>query len=497
MDYSVVRKKGYEVRGDVLVCGMTDEGVTGPLLAVNQETGGLLRRVTESGEIEGKPLEVRVLHTEASLGSPRLVLVGLGPPSEIDRDVLRKAGGQAARTARDLGASRCVFDLESFCRAPMDHREAAACLAEGSGLGLYRFLKHKTEKKEKKKSPSQLVIATGTLGDLATVRKELEKVDILVEATNMARDLANEPANALTPTVFSKIARELSSRVGLACTVLNREQLKRKRMGGIVAVSAGSTEPPKLVMLRHRPPGGKAPTVALVGKGITFDSGGISLKSSSRMEDMKYDKAGACSVLGVMNAVARLGLPLDIIGLMPVTENLPGGSAYKPGDVVTMYSGKTVEVISTDAEGRMIVADALAYALEFDPDAVFDIATLTGACVIALGAHATGLVSNAPELVEKVEEASARSGERVWEFPNWKEYREQLDSEIADIKNVGGRDGGMITAGLFLREFVGGTPWVHLDIAGNSWVTKDHPYHPKGATGAGVRLLVELLSHWE
>lgn len=494
--YSVVGKRGHEVRGDLLVCGVTEEGVTGPLLRLDDMAGGLVSRVLDSREIEGKLLESSLLNVREEFGSPRLLLVGLGKASDMDHEVLRQAGGKAATAAREIGASKLVIDLETFRHFPGDRTAVAASLAEGAGLSIYRFQKHKSEVSGEKKPPSLLEIAAGKTARIEGVRRRLARTSVIVESTNLARDLANEPANALTPTRFARIARDIARTRGMKCKVLGREEMKKLGMGGVLAVSAGSNEPPQFIILEHRGRAKRAPTIALVGKGITFDSGGISIKPAEKMDEMKFDKAGACSVLGTMNAVALLGLPLHVIGLMPLSENLLGGSAYRPGDVVKMHSGKTVEVISTDAEGRLLVADALSFAQGYSPDALIDLATLTGACVIALGSHATGLVGNDPDLAEKVKAAGERTGERVWEFPSWKEYREQLKSEIADLKNVGGREAGAITAGLFLKEFVGGRPWVHLDIAGTAWVVKDFPYKPRGACGTGVRLLVELLTHW-
>ncbi|MFQ6103467.1 MAG: leucyl aminopeptidase [Candidatus Glassbacteria bacterium] len=496
MKYSVVSEKGYEVGGDLLVCGVTEEGITRSLRTLNNRVEGLLERLFDTGEMRGNLLETSLLHVSAGLGCGRLLLVGLGEVSEIDMDVMRKAGGIASRTGREICASKVIVDLETFCTGRLKPLEVSAAVAEGAGLSLYRFLKHKSEDEDGKKDPSELVIASGGRGKHDEMRKELEKVHIIVESTNLARDLSNEPANAMTPTRFTNLARALSRGQGLTCRVLGREDMRKLGMGGILAVAAGSGEPPKLLVIEHKGRGKKARTVIVVGKGVTFDSGGISIKPSDKMEEMKFDKAGACSVLGIMNAAAQLKLPMNLIGLMPLSENLPGGRAFKPGDVVKMQSGKTVEVISTDAEGRMMVADALSYSLRYKPDAVIDIATLTGACVIALGLHTTAIVGNDRRLIERVRAAGERTGERVWELPGWKVYREQLKSEVADLKNVGGREAGTITAALFLGEFVDDRPWVHLDIAGTAMVKKDHPYMPRGATGVGVRLIIDLLRKW-
>jgi leucyl aminopeptidase len=496
--YSVIGKRGYEVRGDLLVCGVTEEGLSESLNVIDGKVGGLIREVLGSGEMRGKLLETSVLHVSGRAGSGKLLLIGLGNASQIDHEVVRKAGGTASRTAREHSSSRIVVDLETFSHRTLSPDDTALSLAEGAGLSLYRFTKHKSEDENGRKDPAALVFAAAGMKNRSGLSAALENVRIIVESTDIARDLANEPANVLTPVRFSDFARKICRRHGLTCRVLNRERMRKLGMGGILAVSAGSGEPPVLLVVEHRGAGSarKSRTVAIVGKGVTFDSGGISIKPADKMEEMKYDKAGACAVMGIMNAVAQLDLPLNVVGLMPLCENLPGGKAYRPGDVVKMHSGKTVEVISTDAEGRMIMADALSYSMRYAPHAVFDLATLTGACVIALGLSATGIVANDAGLIERLEASAERTGERVWNLPTWKEYREQLKSDIADMKNVGGREAGAITAGLFLKEFVGDTPWAHLDIAGTAWVKKDMPYLPRGATGVGVRLLVDFLSHW-
>jgi leucyl aminopeptidase len=275
------------------------------------------------------------------------------------------------------------------------------------------------------------------------------------------------------------------------------EEMKKLGMGAILAVASGSREPPKFIILEYKPPSTRMDTVVIIGKAITFDSGGLSLKPSENMDKMKHDMGGGAAAIGIIQAVSQLKLPVHLIALIPATENLPSGSAYRPGDILNSLSGKTIEVISTDAEGRLILADALAYSQRFKPNVIIDLATLTGACIIALGENVTGMMGNDDELKARVMRAANRTGEKVWELPLWEEYEEQLKSEIADIKNVGGRPAGTITGGVFLKKFVGEYPWVHLDIAGPVWADKDKPYIPKGATGVGVRLVVQLLRDWK
>ena len=306
----------------------------------------------------------------------------------------------------------------------------------------------------------------------------------------------NRPSNDKTPIMLSDEARRMAGRFGLSCEILNEAAIKRLKMGGLLGVAKGSKEPPRFIILGHNKNAKNLDTIVIIGKAITFDSGGISIKPSENMEKMKYDMSGGAAVMGAMQAAARLKIPLRIIGLIPAAENLPSGAAQKPGDIVRMHDGKTVEIISTDAEGRMILGDALSYAKSYKPKAVIDLATLTGACVIALGNDAIGMMGTDDKLKDKVKEAGELSYERVWELPLWEEYGELIKSDIADIKNVGGRPAGTITGGYFLSRFIEKTQWVHLDIAGTAWEEKGRPYKPKGATGVGIRLLSELFINW-
>jgi leucyl aminopeptidase len=326
---------------------------------------------------------------------------------------------------------------------------------------------------------------------LGALEAGVERGRVLAEATNFARDLVNAPANHMTPTLLAQAALAMSAETGLECTVLERADMERLGMGCLLGVAQGSCQPPKLVVLRYRG-AGDGPLLALAGKGITFDSGGVSLKSAEGMQNMKDDMAGAAAVLGAMGAIARLRPALDVLAVVPATENLPSGSALKPGDVVRAMNGKTVEVISTDAEGRLILADAVAYAAEQGADFIVDVATLTGACGVALGPFYSGVVSSDGQLASWIQQAADQSGERFWRLPADDDYRELYRSEVADLKNTGGRQGGAIVGGMFVGEFAGGVPWAHLDIAPTCLVDKVGPYQPKGATGVAVRTLAEL-----
>jgi leucyl aminopeptidase len=323
-------------------------------------------------------------------------------------------------------------------------------------------------------------------------RRGAERGRVVAEAQNYARELAARPANVVTPHYLGDEARQIGQELGLKVTILDEEAMRSDGMAALLAVAAGSAEEPRFIAIEHTPLEGRRP-VALVGKGVTFDAGGLSLKTPENMQTMKYDMSGAAAVLGAVRAIARLQLPLNVVGLIPAVENMPSGRAMRPGDVISSRSRKTIEVLNTDAEGRLILADALSYAARYEPEALVDVATLTGACVVALGHEAIGLMGTDQALMDEIRAAGERSGERVWQLPLWDEYRELLKSEVADIKNTGGRPAGTISAAIFLREFVGSVPWAHLDIAGTAWAEKAGPLQPVGPTGVGVRLLTEWL----
>jgi len=329
-----------------------------------------------------------------------------------------------------------------------------------------------------------------------TIERGVRAGESIAAAVKWVRDLVNQPANYATPAILADEALRMAQATGLSFQALGPAEMRQLGMGALLGVAQGSVQEPRLIILEHNPSGAQTAPVVLVGKGITFDSGGISLKGREGMEWMKEDMAGAAAVMGTMQAVAALRIPQRVVGLMPATENLPSGNAYKPGDVLKAITGKTIEVISTDAEGRLILADALGYAQRYNPAAMIDLATLTGACVVALGNLAAGLFSNNDDLAGKIEAASQATHEKVWRMPLWKEYAEQIKSDVADMKNSGGRPAGSITAAMLLSKFVGDFAWAHLDIAGVSGTEKDSPYQPKGATGYGVRLLTQLLRDW-
>jgi leucyl aminopeptidase len=451
---------------------------------------GCLKRLKEDREFSGKVNTTRMIHTLGRLPAERLLLVGLGKKAEVNDERLRQAAGnavQALRTAR-------IASFASALHFGSASETALEAVCEGTLLGGYGFDQYKTRNKDDLFSfeGMTLLLPEGTALGNASTRIGATRTVCL--GVSLARDLVSHPGNVLTPGYLADAAYELAERRALTCRVLELAELEKLGMNALVAVGKGSVEPPRLIVLEYRGAGDSAPPVVLVGKGITFDSGGISIKPGAGMEAMKTDMAGAAAVLGTLEAASGLKLPVNLIGIVPTAENMPGGRAFKPGDVITSMSGTTIEITNTDAEGRLVLCDALHYALtKYNPAAMIDLATLTGACIVALGHEASGLMGNDQELVDQLKRAGEHAGERLWELPLWDEYGKVMKSDIADLKNSGSRDGGSITAGWFLKQFVGTTRWAHLDIAGTAWCDKPRPYVPKGASGVGVRLLIEFL----
>jgi leucyl aminopeptidase len=453
--------------------------------SVPRELGEGAARLLPNGDFSGKEGETVLIYAPDGLATPRLLLVGLGGRAHFTLDRLRRASATVAKRARALMLDDAAFAL------PLPEgsgaREAAEAAAEGAALGLYRFDRYKKTSEETR----ELEIFT-LVSDEEGVRVGSEVGAKLASGAYLARDLANEPSNAATPEYLAGKAREIAGRYGMKATVLDRAGIEAEGLTGLATVGRSATNEPRFIVLEHGKGSVDEAPVVLIGKAVTFDSGGISIKPSANMSDMKYDMSGGAAVLGVMEATGSLDLPLNVVGVVPATENLPGGDAFRPGDVLEFHSGKTVEIVTTDAEGRLILADALSYAKRYEPAAVVDCATLTGACHVALGDHASGLMGNDDGLIAEVRAASEASGERVWHLPLFDEYTEQIKGEVADIKNSGGRYGGALTAGAFLKEFVD-YPWAHLDIAGTAYGKSKNSYTPKGASGTPARLLVEFL----
>ena len=466
-----------------------------------------MKEPLQKGDFSGKTSELFLFYPAAGLShlvsckASRVLVVGMGELKEDDnglREQLRVVAGTAVGHARKLKTNSVLTVLpDSTGLVPAD---VAECVSEGLILGNYLFAKYKKSASENEQ-PAQVQRFTLHDGGMShrAVRRGMTRGKVAALAACTARDMANEPGNTWTPAHFAKFGRKLARQSNLKCTVLEKTAMKKLGMGGIVGVNQGSDLPPELVILEYRT-NKKKPTLMLVGKGLTFDSGGISLKPAAGMQNMKYDMCGGAAVLSAMQAVAE-GRPkhLNIVALIPATDNMSGSAAIKPGDVITHYNGKTSEVVNTDAEGRLILADALAYGIEkFKPDAVIDLATLTGAVIVGLGHHRTGLLSNDDGLVEQITSAGDKCGEPLWRLPLGEEYSKQLKSEVADLKNVGGRSAGTITAAAYLQEFVGDTPWAHLDIAGTAWRFTEKSYIPaKGPSGIGTRTLLGVIRNWK
>ena len=478
-----------------------EQRLAGETAAVDAKLKGRLADLIKSGEFTGRLGQVSVLHVAPGerLRAKRAVLIGLGKRKDVSLEKLRQATGTAAKATRALGAKSFVVPVQdpathlTALPAASRMREAAQALVEGALLALYQFTTYRTERKEELKPVRQMTLVVNAPRALAEAQQGVRQGRVIGEATTFVRDLSNHPANVVTPTYIATEAKKIAKEGRVRCMVLDRSQMQRLGMAAVLGVAQGSHEPPKFVILDYQ--GGRRAErpVVLVGKTITFDSGGISLKPADNMEQMKADMTGGAAVLATIRAAARLRLPLHVIGIIPATENMPGGRAIKPGDILTSLSGKTIEVINTDAEGRLILADGLTYATRYKPAALVDIATLTGACAVALGNHAIGVLGNNEDLIGELKAAGEQCGERAWQLPLWEEYYEQIKSDVADMKNTGGRPGGTITAAAFLSKFVGDSVWAHLDIASTDWSDRERAYIPKGATGVGTRLLIQFL----
>ncbi len=495
-----------DTRADLLALPLTqlgDEGDAGALppavRRMDRRLGGVIAAAVASGDFRGSAGQTALLYPDGGQGSDtkirRVLLVGLGKDGKVTGERLRRSGGSAVRRAGRGKSQRVSFWLPRI--KGLSAPDAARAVAEGCVLGGYRFDDYRDLGDAEPGRVRTVTIFSSGEKQLAAVRKATKIGRILAEGQNLARDLSNAPGNDLPPSKLASEARRVARATGLACQVMDVAELRRRKMGGILAVGGGSTRTPRLIVLEHKARRKSAPTVCLVGKGVTFDSGGISIKPSAGMEEMKHDMSGAAAVVGAMQAVAELALPLHVVGVIGAAENLPSGSAYRPGDVVRTSSGKTIEVLNTDAEGRVVLADALHYArTRFSPDAMVDLATLTGACMVALGEAASGLFGSDEELIERVRAAGDKAGERAWPLPLLDEHRRAVKSTIADVKNTAGRDAGASTAAAFLQAFTGDTPWVHLDIAGTGWTSAATPCQIKGGTGVGVRLLLQMLLDW-
>ena len=480
---------------DVLVClDFEKEKTMGKhIKALDRTLSGQLTDLRQNGEFQGKPNQATLVHMNGKVSAKRILLVGVGTREDLTLDRLRQAMATAVKRVRQVKAKGCVCVMPDVPKSVGHADIVAQVLIEGAILGDYRFTEYRTNESENGKSLQSCTLLLPQGSDLSDVKEGARRGQISGEATCFVRDLCNHPANVMTPSRVVAEARKIARESKIQLKVLEKKDMEKLGMGGLLGVSRGSIEPPKFIILTYS---GGRPTqkpVVFVGKTVTFDSGGISLKPSENMEQMKADMTGGAEVLATVRAASRLQLPLNVVGILPVTENMPGGKATKPGDILNMLSGKTVEVQNTDAEGRLILADGLAYASLLKPACVIDIATLTGACIVALGQFAIGMLGTDDTLKGDLRKAGEGSGERVWELPLWDEYFEQLKSDVADMRNIGGRGAGTITAALFLKQFIGDYSWAHLDIASTDWSASERPYLPKGPTGIGTRLLIQFL----
>ena len=497
MELRVLEGKIEECSVDTIIVNLF-EGVEKPggaTGAVDRALGGAISEVITSGDLRGKAGEIAVLYPRGAIAASRVLVVGLGRQSDFNLEGVRKAAGKAARRARELGTKDLATIVHGAGIGGLDLEAAAQATALASILALYEYDAPKQDKETKGKI-NTLTLVEFDEQKLDTIQAAVHVAEAISAGATLTRDLVNMPANVATPTKMAETAQEIAQAYEMKLTVGDREWAAERNMGAFLAVAKGAGEPPKFIVLEHNAERDDLDTIVLVGKGITFDTGGISLKPVERMGLMKSDMGGAGAVLGVMKAVGILDIPLRVIGITPCTENMPDANAYRPADVITASNGKTIEIISTDAEGRMVLADGLVYAKQYNPKAVVDLATLTGACVIALGQGvAAGVFSNDDILRDKLVQSGTQTHERVWPMPLWDDYRKAIKTDVADMKNSGGRFGGVGTSAIFLKEFTD-YPWAHMDIAGMALSESGNEYTPAGATGFGVRILVDFLRTW-
>lgn len=488
------------VKDEIIMVGIFEgkDGIKEAARTLDSALEGMIAEIIQRGDFKGELYKTFLIYRTQKIASRCVLLIGLGKEKDCTLDKVRGVASSGARFIRDMGIKHFLVPGNFVQLSDISNSDTVKAIVEGVCLGLYSFKQFKTKNEERhgKEIKGVTILAEGR-NEYTTFKKAVSSAEILSNAVKLTRDFVNQPSNKATPGYLARTAQTIAKKCRLQCRILNMVQIRKLGMRCFLGVAQGSREPAQFIILEHKPKKVlNAHPIVLIGKAITFDSGGISLKPPQSMERMKDDMAGGAAVIGIMQAAAQLQIPLHVVGLIPATENLPDGAALKPGDIITSMSGKTVEIITTDAEGRLILADALAYASRYQPEAIIDLATLTGACVIALGSEVAGLMGSDEALLEKLKQASKVTGEKVWQLPLWDEYAELLKSDSADIKNAGGRDAGAITGGIFLKEFAGKTPWAHLDIAGPVWTDKDKPYIPKGATGFGVRLIVNVLENW-
>ena len=466
----------------------TDEVSSLSISEITPDFDPIIREITESNEFRAKDGTISIVHNNVGSGIKRALLLGMGDKKNLDPEKTRNLTGKVVNKAKELGISE--FVLIPFKNIDKEHLSA---MVEGIKLSDYSFNNYKRDEDRNDLNQVRILIRN----DMKNSQKIIQHSVVVSDAVIFTRDISNLPPNDCSPKDLATLSKKLSENQKVKVRVIEKEEMKSYGFEGILAVGEGSASSPKLIVLEYSGSTKNRPIV-IVGKAVTFDTGGISIKPSEKMEEMKFDKCGGCNVLGIMKAVSDLGLDTNVIGIIPAVENMPSGTSYRPGDIIKMYNRKTVEVLNTDAEGRIILGDALSFAVKtFAPKAIIDMATLTGAAIIALGTNVAALVGNDDDLVTKILEYSNQTGEKIWQLPLFEEYKEQLKSSNADMKNIGGKSAGAITAAAFLSNFVEDTPWVHLDIAGTAWTqegTKEKSYNPKGATGFGIRTILKYIS---
>jgi len=490
MEYTVKSGDPEKQRSACVVVGVYEGRKLSPgARRLDEAAQGSLTAILRRGDLEGRPGQSLLLHSPTGLLCERLLLIGCGKEKDFHEGRYRETFAKMAKTLADTGATEAVVYLTELDIKGRDIAWKLRHAVESMEMALYKFDRLKSHKSDKKRPLRKVILTVGKRSELTAGETAVQQGLAISAGMHLARDLGNLPGNICTPSYLADQARELGQHYGMKTTVLEREDMEKLGMGSLLSVSRGSRQPPKLITIEYK--GGKddEPPVALVGKGLTFDAGGISIKPAAAMDEMKYDMCGGATVLGVIKACAELKLPINVVGVIPSSENLPDGDANKPGDVVTSMSGQTIEILNTDAEGRLILCDALTYTERFHPSAVVDIATLTGACVIALGAHASGLLANNDQLARDLLNAGKYAHDRAWQLPLWSEYDKQLESNFADMANIGGREGGTITAACFLARYTKKFKWAHLDIAGTAWLGGK----AKGGTGRPVPLLTTWL----
>src|SRR5712675_6228 len=492
MQITLESKPFAQLEGDALVTYIFEESdpIQGRVSEIDAVTGGLLKKIASSGESTGKTLEFTLIHAPVGLKATRLLLVGAGKRAQFSGAALRKVAGAALRYLK----SRSIKNLAFLVREDAANADTAQALAEGFITANFETDKYKTEKKNGKEIDA-VRIAGYSDSEKSPGEKGLATGKIIAEAQNFARDLVNEPSNKLTPRILAERAEAMAKEAGLAVEILDEKEIADLKMGAILSVSQGSVEPPRVIVITYTPAHAKpgAPVIGLVGKAVTFDTGGISIKPADGMEKMKYDMAGGATMIGVMRAIALLKPKVKVIGIVCATENMPSGKAQKPGDVQIAMSGKSIEIINTDAEGRLVLADGLFYARQLGCTHLVDAATLTGAVVVALGYVNAGVFASTEDMYERFSNANKLAGEKMWRLPLDDEYKENIKSSIADMVNSGGRWGGAINAAMFLKEFAEDTPWIHLDIAGTAWMEEQKPWIAKGPSGIALRSLVAFV----